>query len=225
MIGKAIRLRYYGDLHWIKRSGIHYLVSVESPWTANFLGAEGLNAIATDGFWFPNQLDWGADLSLARDIPVLWMGKYGSNRRRALLRRIRAELHYRGVDLLSVDGVEHPYVDGKERTALLNRTKVVLNLLRRKWDNNLGRFYLAALNRAIFISEPMFPHSLVIVPGKHFIEAPVARLPEAIRYYVTHDAERQRITDAAYELVTKEITIKRTLGKILDAISGQVLIR
>jgi hypothetical protein len=225
MIERAMRFRYYGDLHWIKRSGLNYLIPVESPWTANFLRERGLNTIATDGFWYPNQSDWGADLSLARDIPVLWMGKYGSNRRKALLRRIRTELGYRGVDLLSVDGVEHPYADGKERTVILNRTKVVLNLLRRKWDNNLGRFYLAALNRAIFISEPMFPHSLMIVPGKHFVESPVAQLPEVIAYYVTHDPERKRITDAAYELVTKEITINGTLGKILDAIPEQDLIR
>ena len=101
----------------------------------------------------------------------------------------------------------------------------MLNLLRQKWDNNLGRFYLAALNRAIFISEPMYPHSQIIVSGRHFIEAPVAQLPDVIMYYVTHDPERQRITDQAYELVTKEITIKGTLGRILDAISEQDLIR
>ena len=216
MTSKAFRYRYYGDLYWIKQSGIPYLLSVDSPLAVEFLRARGFNTIYANGFWFPNQPQWGADLGLKRDIPVLWIGKYGSGRRKRLLHRIRSELLDRNVDILCIDGVEKPYIFGEERTELLNRTKVVLNLLRQNWDNNSMRLFLAALNRALIISETMLPHNPAFVEGKHMIEAPINQLTETIVYYLSHDSERQQITDEAYKLVTEKITTQNTLGWILD---------
>ncbi len=107
-----------------------------------------------------------------------------------------------GVQMLRIDGERHPYVFGDERTVLLNRTKVVLNLLRAEWDNNAMRFHLAALNRALVVTEPMVDQK-TFVPGVHLVEVPVEEIPDRILHYLAHEDERQAITEQAYQLITR----------------------
>ena len=211
---KAYRFRYYGDLYWLQRQGILSILIDSSPWTVDFLRAKGFHSIQVSMGAHP---DWGADLGLERDIPVLWIGKMGSRRRHRLLNRIRAELRERNIELMVVDGVEHPYVFGEERTVLLNRTKIVLNLLREKWDNNSMRYCLAAPNRALVVTEPTLPHSRFL-PGVHLIEAPLEQMTATICHYLSHEEERQRIVDQAYQLVTKEFTMREGMARILEQV-------
>ncbi len=195
--GVMQRYRYYGDLIWMQREGILSVLALSSIWTTDFLRERGF-----DPLLLPPSILQGEDLKLERDIPVLWLGKAGSTRRMRLLKRIRAELRTRGVELMMVDGVKNPYVFGKERTALLNRTKIVLNILRQKWDDNSMRYILAAPCRALIVTEPTLPHSS-FQPGEHLVETPLEQMADTICHYLTHEEERQRITDRAYQLVTE----------------------
>ena len=217
LTGKAIRFRYYGDLYWLRHKGLLSVIAVASAWTAEFLRARGFNVISVPGFGFPLTPKWGADLKLERDIDVLWIGKTGSKRRGRLLQRIRAELQARDVNMLFIDGVENPYVFGKERTKLLNRTKIVLNLLRKEWDENAMRYYLATLNRALIVTEPTLPHHPPFVNGVHLIEVPTDQMAYTICYYLSHEKERQQIVEQAYQLITGDLTLKNTLSDILQA--------
>jgi hypothetical protein len=133
----------------------------------------------------------------------LWLGKTGSTRRARLLKQIRSELKERGVDMMVIDGVENPYVFGEQRTVLLNRTKIMLNVLREKWDDNSMRFILAAPCRTLIVTEPTLRHS-PFLPGVHLVEAPLPQLADMICHYLTHEEERLQITDRAYQLVTQE---------------------
>ena len=72
--------------------------------------------------------EWGADLSLERDILVLWLGNKGTDRRRKYLQQVRAELKKRGIEIVVIDGIEIPYVFGEERTILLNLTQITVNI-------------------------------------------------------------------------------------------------
>lgn len=193
------RFRYYGDLYWFRRAGILSLLVLSSHWTAGFLRERGF-----DPFLFPIGFvpDGWSDYEVERDIPVLWLGKMGSKRRERLLTRIRAELEARGVPLMVIDGVEHPYVFGEERTKLLYRTKIVLNLLRRKWDDNSMRYVLSMPRKAMVVTEPTLPHT-AFVPGEHLVEAPIDKISETICYYLEHDDERQRIAEQAYEEIIR----------------------
>ena len=219
---RSIRFRYLGDVHWIRKLDLKFLISVESPLTADYLRKRGLKVVETHGFGFPWTPDWGANLNLERDIPVLWIGKFGSRRRERLLYWLRSELKARNIDMMFIDGVENPYVFGEERTTLLNRSKIVVNIMRKKWDNNAGRFYLAALNRALLITEPMLPHNIFILPGVHLIESPIDQLVSTIVYYIDHEDEREKIATQAQQLVTKEITVQNTLTKILNGVDAQI---
>jgi len=191
------------------------VLAITSRWTADFLRARGFDPIVA---YLGSHPDWGADLKLERDIPVLWLGKIAADRRRHLLKRIRAELRSRGVEILMIDGVENPYVFGEERTALLNRTKIVLNLLRERWDDNSLRYYLAAPNRALIVTEPTLPHT-PFLHGVHLIEAPIEQMADTICYYLSHDEDRRRIVDQAYQLVTTELTMKRAVGRIIEQVA------
>lgn len=198
LITKAYRFRYYGDLYWLHQQGLLPVIWVTSLWTAEFLRARGFDPLVPPPSYNP---DHGRDLGLERDISVLWIGKPGSGRRKQLLTRVRAELRERGVEILMIDGEENPYVFGEERTVLLNRTKIALNLLREWWDDNSARYYLAAPNKVLVVSEPTLPHT-PFLPEVHRIEAPIEQMADTICYYLSHDEERERIVNQAYELVT-----------------------
>ena len=197
---KAHRFRYYGDLYWLQRRGILSLLVTGSPWRADYLRARGFDAyVPPSPSYRPG---WGADLKLERDIPVLWIGKIATKRRKRLLQRVRADLKARGVEILMIDGVENPYIFGEERTRLLNRTKVVLNLLRAKWDNNAMRFAFAAQNRALIVTEPTLRHT-PFSPGVHLVEAPIEQMADTICHYLSHEGERLQIVEHAYRLIRK----------------------
>jgi hypothetical protein len=208
---RALRLRYFGDLRWLQRTGLLTVVAATSRWMASFLNARGVRASLA---YFGADPSWGEDLGLERDIDVLWLGKIATDRRGALLRQIRAELDRRGVKLVVVDGVEHPYVFGKERTILLNRTKVVLNVLRMPWDNHSIRFYLAAPNCALVVSEPTLPH-LPYEDGVHVVYAPLPRLPDVIAHYCRNEGERRQIVDEMRRYTLAELTLEKGLVQVL----------
>jgi hypothetical protein len=211
---RAYRFRYYGDLYWLQRQGILSVLAVSSLWVADFLRARGFNPIVPPPSYYP---DWGADLKLERDIPVVWLGKIATARRGRLLKRVRAELKQRGVEILMIDGIENPYVFGKERTILLNRTKVVLNLLREKWDDNSLRFTLATYNGALIITEPTLPHT-PFLPGVHLVEVPIEQIADTICYYLSHEEARRQIVNQAYQLLTQDSTIGKGFAEILEQV-------
>lgn len=61
---------------------------------------------------------------------VLWMGKYGSSRRLKILRTVWKQLENAGAYVHFADNEENPFVFGRDRTELLNRTKIVVNVTR-----------------------------------------------------------------------------------------------
>jgi hypothetical protein len=198
MATKAMRYVYYGDLNWMRRSGILSVLAVWSAWTADYLRKRGFEVMVPARGLNP---DWGCDLGLERDIPALWLGKPGSRRRKILLTRLRQNLRRRGVELMVIDGVERPYVFGEERIRLLNRTRIMVNLLREPWDDNTLRFGLATANQVMIVSEPMLPHSQ-FEPGVHFVAASVEQMAEVICRYLQEEGERRRIVENAFRLAS-----------------------
>ena len=211
LAAKGHRFRYYGDLYWLRREGLLSVLAIPSRWTAGFLRTRGFDPMV-----LPPSVNQGEDLELERDIAVLWIGKPGTTRRARLLKRLRADLRERGVELLTIDGVEHPYVFGQERTILLNRTKVIVNILREKWDDNSMRYVLAAPCRTLVITEPTLPHSF-FEPGVHLVETPFEKMADTICYYLTHEEERQQIVKRAYQLVTEQSGLEK-INQILERV-------
>lgn len=160
-----------------------------------------------------------ASLDLERDIDVLWLGKRRTRRRSRWIEIIRRQVEKQGKRMVVVDGVENPFVWGKKRTVLLNRTRLVINLLARNRCDNIFpyRFHIAAGNRAVVVSEPERAHNTCYTPGVDYIETPIEQMTEQLFYYLDHENERREIAENAYRLATGELTFARSVASILNA--------
>ena len=214
--GRLMRFSYLGDYHYAYHQGWLSLLVDQSRIYAALHAAHGLPAMAVPWGAIPA---WSADLGLERDIDVLWMGARASRRRGALLDRVRADLRRRGIDMYVADIQEHPFIFADERTRMLNRAKVTLNLTRTWYDDNFLRFSIVMPNRSLVVSEPMLAHCPDYVAGTHYVAAPVDGLAETIEYYLSHPDERRRIVHNAYDLVSKDLTLKNCVARIMSALT------
>ena len=117
------------------------------------------------------------------------------------------------------DNEERPFAFGAERTELLNRAKITLNITRTWYDDNYLRFALAAPNRSLIVSEPMLPHCPAYRPGVHYVSAPVERLAETIVYYLKHEDERREIVESAYRLLATELAFRNGARRVLEVVA------
>jgi hypothetical protein len=213
LTGGLHRFRYYGDIWRYRRAGLIDVLAVWSPQVGDELTRRGFAPIVVGMGYYP---DCGRDLGLMRDIDVLWLGRPGSRRRQRLVERVRRELARRGISLMVVDGVEHPYVFGEARTRLLNRTKIMLNLLRQTWDDNSMRFFFAAANGALVVSEPTLRHS-DFTAGVHLVEAPVGRLAETVQAFLEDEPRRKAIVERARQLAVETLRMETAVRRLVAA--------
>ncbi len=139
------------------------------------------------------------DLDPPRDYDVVFLGTLRRTRRVRLLRGLGKELRRRGIRFLAVDRDCY----GMQRTRLLSRTKIVLNVNTVPWDMPGFRFLTAVGCGALVVSEPIRDPS-PYRPGEHYVEAAVSQLPDAIEQYLRDDAGRSAIVAAARRFLENE---------------------
>jgi hypothetical protein len=215
-LDRMLRFRYIGDYYYAYKRGQLDIFADSSELYAQFHRKHGLPTTV---------MPWGASptwydaLGTARDIDVLWMGQRGSGRRSKLLDNLVDNLTSHRVNLYIADNIANPFVFGKDRTRLLNRAKITLNLTRTWYDDNFSRFALAAPNCSLIVSEPLLSHCSQYQAGVHYISAPIAELADTILYYLLHEAERQAIVENAYTLVTEQLTFKKGIETIMAQVA------
>jgi hypothetical protein len=209
------RFAYVGDYRYAYRHGwLDVFVEVSDIY-ARAHSAHGLPAIFAPWGSFHG---WHADLDLTRDIDVLWMGKRRNHYRSRQIDQLRSRLEHCGYKMYVADNVENHFIWGDERTRMLNRAKITLNLLTMWSDDTLDyRFPLAAGNRSLVVSETCLPHCPYYQPGTHYVSASPRDLADTIIYYLEHDDERTRIVEEAYRLATHKITLRNSLRVIMAA--------
>jgi hypothetical protein len=205
----------YFRLRALLNEGIPDLLVVSTPGRQRFLAEKGLASTVVPLGYHPSEE--GYDMGLARDIDVLFLGALNLPRRKKLFKKLRQS----GTKLMTLGSWSDPNVWGEGRIQLLNRTKIFLNLQRYRGDLSDSRLILGMANRALVISEPIFEPGH-FVPGKHFISATPDEMPEVIEYYLNHEDERKNFTQAGYEIVTRELTMERSIGIILELIGNHV---
>lgn len=210
---RMFRFLILGDVQYAYSKGwLDILVEASNLYTQLDI-AHGIPAVFVP--WGTFQ-DYYADLHLERDIDVLWFGKRRTKRRTQLLDSIRHELRAQGVEMHVFDGEENPFIYGDERTQILNRSKITLSLRNYPHDYTIPpRFHMVAGNRCLLVCEPEWNHHPQCLPGRHFIAAEADKIVEQILYYLSHEKERNQITDNAYRLVTQELTMANSLKAIL----------
>ncbi|NOS77595.1 MAG: glycosyltransferase family 1 protein [Nitrospira sp.] len=195
---------------WVKQ-GIPDVLVAPTLGRCGFLSERGIRAD-----WVPlgYEPSCGRDLGSDRDIEVLFLGAQDVPRRNRLLRGLRKK----GIRIQAAGSYVDPGCWGEERTKLLNRTKILLNLARTPGEFPDLRLILGMANKALVLSEPIYRPD-PFVSGRHFVSSPIGEMPGIIRYYLAHDAERAAISERAHRLITQDVTMEASVRRILDLIS------
>lgn len=156
----------------------------------------------------------GRDLGLPRDIDAVFLGALKVPRRRRAVKRLRRC----GINLLAAGDWFDPACWGEERTRLLNRSKIFVNIQRFPGQFSGARLTLGMANRALVVSEPMV-NPAPFVSGKHYVTAKIEEMPEVVDYYLRHEDERERIASEGHRFVVQELTTARSVSRILELIA------
>ena len=192
------------------------LLIVSSLGQQEYLATQGINSEFIPKGW---RKSYGEDLGLPRSIDVLSLGSHEAARRRKVVDTLRR----RGIDVTAMGDYFDPACYGEERTILLNRANILLNVLR---DPGLSlghsRLTLGMANGTLVISEPLHRPD-PFMPGKHYVSATLEDMPTVIRYFLEHDAERREIAAAAYQYVRAEMTEVAATNRILEMIRERLM--
>jgi hypothetical protein len=210
---KSVLFRRLRSIENAKREGWLDLVLASSPEQAGTLTAFGIPARFPSIGYHP----WmGESRDADRDLDVVFMGKV-TPRRAAVLKTIKRSLRSRGRNV-SVYGHGREAF-GKERTAVLNRARISLNLHRLSgfWELPRPRILNAAACGSLIVTEPG-PSMTPFEAGTHLASAPPSEMSEVLLHYLEHDAERQAIAAAAERLVTTEFTLDGMVANVLEEV-------
>ena len=143
-----------------------------------------------------------------RDVELLTLGGISgprSVRRSTWISRWRAA----GLDIASVETIWGP-----PRSALLARTKIVIDVHRVPGTFAGTRLVMALAAGAAVVSEPMKTPD-PFVPGVHFISAPVENLGDEARALLADEPRRRLIVDAGQELLRGDLAMENCLRQVL----------
>ena len=152
-----------------------------------------------------------------RDIDVLFFG-HVSSRRRWLLNKIDAALRQAGYKLKVIERDCY----GDDRTAILNRSKIVLNLHKFPWEFAGQRLLMAMSCRALVVSE-WAPDTTPYRHAEHMFTARDEELPEILVTLLRDQNRREAVAEAGYQFATTELPIERLLPAALDAIVSKTI--
>jgi len=206
----------HSNAHWVRRlaaQGLPDLLVASTRGRQEYLLDEGLPARWAPLGHVPASHGTG-DLGLERDIDVLFIGALEVPRRRRALRALRR----RGVEVTALGAWHDQAYWGENRTRLLNRARILINISRHRGDLADDRFILGMANRALVISEPVYRPE-AFEPERHFVSATIDEMPAAITRYLSHEEERRAIVEEAHRFVVGHHTMDASVGMLLDYIA------
>ena len=190
---------------------------VDAVATTTIARVERFAEVGIDAAWVPQTVGphvW-ADLGLERDIPVLFLGAMDVPRRRLLAWRLRRA----GVELTTAGDWKDARYWGDERTRLMNRAVISLNLNRFAGNFPDTRFNLAAANRSLIVSEPVYRPDPYLAGVTH-VEAEPDDLPAVLEQWLADDAGRERMLSAAYETVMTRLRREDSVAALCALMAG-----
>ena len=224
----AITLEQPGT-SWFERSATYAarsrLVLDVSETAAAELRKRGINASRLALGYHRSWDRWHGDAAVERPIDVVFLGS-ATRRRTAFFARHAALFKQLNCRLMLRDSSERmnegDWVAGDEKYELLTRSKILLNLHRAdspylEWN----RVIQAMANGCLVVSEPSGDVA-PLVPGQHFLEAPLDEIPGLMRALLADPASIARIARNGYEFISSEFTLASGLAPFLPAFEGVV---
>jgi hypothetical protein len=156
----------------------------------------------------------GRDRHGDRDLDVVFLGIAGtSTRERARrLERLDRELRASGHSLFA----QTASCFGEERTRLLNRAKVIVNVRTISWHPELLRFVLAGVNGALVITEEPSRDCDPMIRDSHFLSAARDQLGAVALAALEDDRRRAAIVDQMTELLARDLTMAGFAQRLLQ---------
>lgn len=192
------------------------VVACSTPTRAAFLRQCGIPArFVPLGF----HAGWGELGSEDRDIDVLFVGTCHSPNRRSLVPDVLRQLRDWGYKTCEAD----VFPCGRQRTELLQRARVVLNVLRFPWEFPGPRLFASAACGALCVSNEAVQNE-PFQPGLHFVRAPRTRMAESICSYLSNEEERRRRAARALQSFATDFPLSASLAKLLDPVPHAVAV-
>ena len=208
------RLRLSGEIKWLDEQGYLKLLAVLTPSRQRYFAQK----LGVPARVIPYGYDksFGEPLGLERDIDVVFLGSLRDRRRSRIISDLEQKLDRHRIKFVIKDGSPtRGYAFNEERTQLLNRAKIMLNIMRQPWDDAVFRMLFAAPNGVMVISEPVVDIS-PFEPGKHFVVTSLEHMVETIQYYLSHSQERESFAQNGYDLVVNQLTMEKMVGVLLS---------
>jgi hypothetical protein len=205
------------ELRRLRRDGWPDLLMVSSRAWQESLAQHGIHA-----HWVPYgyATGHGAPIGGERNIEALFIGAVDVPRRKRIIR----DLWRRGVQLVAHGDWFDERFWGDNRTRLINRAQSFLNIQRYPQEISAHRLILGMANKSLVVSEPIY-RPAPFVAGEHYVEAEAGDIPEVLRYYREHPAEREEIVDRAHRLVSETLTMERSVSRVMALIDEQLRAR
>lgn len=208
----------FSQLRSLHQVGLPDVLVVSSQARQEFLHEQGISAYHVPLGWSHYAHDQYEGRQ--KDIDVLFLGiadLLRTPRRRQCLRRLRKE----SISPLVKGSWSDPECWGEKRKELLNRAKIFINIHRYPSEFEGARLLRGMANKALVISEPIY-RPAPYEPGIHYVSVPMEKMASAIRYYLEHAEQREKIADAGYEFVTKKLSIENSINKVIKLIQERM---
>ncbi len=184
-------------------------VASNTPTRVSFLRQCGIPARFVPLGFHPG---WGRmNNNLNRDIDVLYVGTRHSLSRRSLVPEVLRQLRDWGYK--THESALLPC--GEQRTSLLQRARIVLNVLRYPWEFPGPRLFASAACGALCISNEAVQNE-PFQSGLHYVQSPLTRMAESISRYLTNEEERVRKATAALQSFTTSFPLLTSIQKLLE---------
>jgi glycosyl transferase family 1 len=207
----------YRTLLELSGAGLPDLLMVGGRASQEFLAENGISAEwVTPGY----HTSHGRDLGLRRDIDVMFLGATDVPRRRRLLRRLGSN----GINVQVAGSWHDARWWGEERTRVLNRVRILLNIPRRPGELSADRLILGMANGALVVSEPIFD-STPYVPGEHYVSAAPDDFPRVITRFLADEATRARIAAVGQRFATRQVRFECSVSRLMSLIDERLSAR
>jgi hypothetical protein len=158
---------------------------------------------------------WGMDQGRDRDLDVVFLGRVNRTGRERLLGRIDRQLARAGVKLVVAD---HDCY-GENRTTLLNRTRISLDLIKNAWEMPMLRPLVSVACGALVVSNwwrDPYPFR-----DEHLVRVESDALATAILEHLHNEPARRQIAEAAYRHLTTELAWRPIVSRVLQRALAQ----
>lgn len=146
-----------------------------------------------------------------RDTQVLVLAHMVGGRRPRLLAGIETRLANHGIEVERVSAG----IYGPERTRLMRRARVVLDIHRMPGNWPGFRFMVAAAAGAALVTEPL-RNPPPLVADEHYVEAPAELLADALLSLLADEPRRRRLVEASQQLLAGNLAMASVLPRLLD---------